>query len=197
MASASTSTPTLFPTTLGKPDAWYTSSVAGQPKGTDEIWDGSGMKADGEIVDAVEAPVVIHDDVIPAPVAHVPRKPWGSVTLSTGKLYTKDQVVPDAELPKSRHHPDFKLALQHNEFVGNGKKIAASKARRAAAEKAEEEAARKEAAKKAASLADFARRVAAQKSAAQKPVAAAASSTATAKKASSNTFAALDDSEED
>lgn len=195
---------TLFPTStaFGAQDAWYAAaSVDGQLKGTEEVWDGSGMKTDGEldesgdepapeIVDGAGAPIVIHDAVIAAPVAPVARKPWGSVTLSTGKLYTKDQVVPDAEFPTSRHHPDFELALNHNKFVGKGKKFAASKARLAAAEKAAEEAARKEASEKAT----------AQKS--KVVVASAAATKPTTKPTTklairSGAFAALDDDEED
>jgi len=218
---------TLFPSTItfGKTDAWFDAvPIATQLVDPKNAWTGADIEtakkaeaashkpigpgapyivdADGkrvydapiEAVDTTGAPVAIVDAMIPAPAVHVPHNLWGSLTLSTGVSYSKDESVP---IVPTMGASDFALAVAHNKFVGKGKKIAASKARRSATEKADEDAANKEAAEKAASRADFARLVAAQKSAAQKPVAAAASSIATTKKASSNTFAALDDSEED
>ena len=203
----------LFPNSLslGMPDAWYTSSVAGQLKGTEEVWDGSDIEAaqdadcvaaedearivgDSVKVDATGAPVVIVDAVIPAPTAHVSRKPshvslnkWKVVTLSTGKVYGPGEPVPCHEFPTSKLHPDFELVMKHNQYVSNGKKFATSKTRQAAREKAEEEAVCKEREEKAKRDADLARRFTAMQQAAKlavpKPVVTTAASMELPKKA--------------
>jgi hypothetical protein len=206
---------TLFPTKLGNPDAWYASSVAAQLKGTQEVWDGSGTKADGEfdesdaeseaeptpeIVDAAGAPVVIHDAVIAAPK---PVKTVYLCRLSTGETFTKDQTI---NIPQSwsKSNPDLELAIKHNLYVGKRNKAALSKKRRDAMAKLNDETARKKASEKAASDAArdaaFARRVVEMQKAAKLTVpipAVASAKKSSTTKASSNPFAVLGEDDDD
>jgi hypothetical protein len=190
-------TDSIFPTKI---ESWYEMTNEDGKRTCDAIHikpigPGEPYSVDEDGKRVYDTPITIASTMLPAPKIYVPHKPWGSITLSNGSVFLKDQPVP---ILPSMQKDDYEIALAHNTFVGKNNKSAISKARRVAKEKADEEAVRKEAHEKANYAANIARRVAAHKfTGVQKPIAATGSSIAMTKKISSNIFTALDDSDED